>query len=259
MSLEAETPLTSQQLQREFNRKFFEETGIVLRDRTRNYVRGTLGWGDDSGIGPQHILHAVRCIPDLRYSVSATLWDESVSKQELARLLISLDNGSAFLYTDNSGNEDVMSIIGDVHVVRSLGKEINNRISPKNTVKKFESLYESSMFTWIRVKTPYDSFSPNEISSCLSKLAKNHHSVISNPSLNSFTGNDLIFKLLASIDDNCFVVGKIDSVDIIGWNTEAKTVANEIHKVISKKHGLMFEMTNTSERSYLFEPKKINL
>lgn len=232
--------MTAEQAElRTFSKEFYEESGIVLRNRTGNYVRGSLGYGHDSGIGPENILSAIVRSPEIKYyNVNALGWGPTGS---LDRVLISINDGEVFVYTDDLAGDDPVSLIGDIHDVRKIGKYINDKVSPHEAIKRGQSIHENSSFGWFQGRTRYDNFSPNELKKELSLIAKKYR-VRSNPALYSFDERSLVFELFANIDDDCYVISHIDTINIIGWEHKTREVSKYFEKLF-KKRGVIKDMT----------------
>lgn len=225
-----------------FRHQFFDETGIVLRQRTRSTVRGTIGFGHDRGEHIENILEALRSTNDL--DLSAVLkW----GNRGIERFLIGLNSGEAFIYSGDA-EEDIASIVGDIHTVRYIGKVINDKTNPNRAVTKDIRFRSSPSFDWVQGRTPYDSFSPNELWTGLNHLAAKNN-IVSNPSLSEFHSRSLIFSLLANVENRCYVIAGIDSVNIIGWIGNVRDVVTALRPTFQKPRALV-NMTSEEEIPY---------
>ncbi len=207
-------------------------------------MRGTLGFGHDSGIGPENILSAIVRSPEIKYyTVSALKWNKH---GQIENLLVSVNEGETYVYTgDCADDDDPVSIIGDVHSVRKIGKYIKEKANHFERVSRGDNLHERSSFGWMHGYAPYDSFSPYEIVGDLVKLEQKYK-VVSNPNLHSSSDHSLN-KLFTVINNDCFVIGRTDSVNIIGWNVTVSEVAIKILKTFGKNGRKLFDMTKLEE------------
>lgn len=229
----SEEDKSMEDLHREFRQQFFDETGIIVRHQTQRYVHGTIGYGYDSGVTLRHIL-----FPLYKHAEELNLVRNIISEDdqgEISNMLLSLELGQAYIYTGNQGEDDIASIVGNVHLVRKIGKILHHELDQKQKFTNEHLLHQSFVGTWLRGRSPYDTFIPSVLHRALKQIGK-QHKLVSNPSLKEFDGN-LVFRFFGNVDGRCFLLGGHDSLNLIGDDLIVKQVVNFLNRPFEKLGG----------------------
>lgn len=237
-----------------FRDSFFRETGIFIQNLTRRYIQGSINFGYDSGLDSRHIVPALQHATDFNTSVQFVNWANKWTPQAL----ISINNGEAYIYSSSSGeNDDIATIIGNVHIARKVGKFLQNNISTKEALIPNQLIKNSGEKIWIAGRTQEDCFIPSMLRRSLEKLEKEYR-IFSNPELEIIKKGHIVTSFFANLDDKCFITAGYDYVDIVGEKDLAKIVSGYLYfDRFDKGKGHLYDMRNyTGNRPWIFMPIK---
>lgn len=234
MSVESTSELVN-----EFRNQFSNESGINIQEIVRRNIWGTLGFGYDTGIDIQSAVSTL--LKSGKFTVTCPILKGPHNTQRiyLASFIQGRDTAVIFEAPGYEQEKDICSLLGNVHLVREIGKHLTG-IAESGPFSVPE-LPLTSAFSWIAARTAYDTFVPSDLGRSLHKLSKNH-TVITNPDLQSFNDKNFIVKTLGTIDERCYFISVHDRLDIFGDFFLAGEVATVFEKDIKKRGGRFYNM-----------------